>query len=251
MYTKIKTSEEIKNMRIAGKICAEVLADLKRTVKPGLSTKDLADMAKQQIEDKGGIPAFLGYQGFPEVICISVNEEVVHGIPKKTKVIKPGDIVSLDLGVAYKKMIVDNAISVLVDSDDPEKKMLIETTRKSLATGIATLKDGCKTGDIGQAIQSVLEDKKLGIVRDLVGHGVGHSIHEEPNIPNYGQAGSGVELKSGMTIAIEPMATLGTDRIFIDNDRWTVKTTDGSLSAHFEQTVLITKNSYEILTPFL
>lgn len=251
MLTKVKTKEEIENMRIAGRMCAEVLAYLKKTVKPGVSTKELANIAEKQLESKGGSPAFLGYQEFPEVICISVNDEVVHGIPKKTKIIKSGDIVSFDFGVIYKGMVVDNAISVLVDSNDSRKKMLVETTRKSLNSGISVLKDGSKTGDIGYAVQKVLENKKLGIVRDLVGHGVGHNIHEEPNIPNYGQPNTGFKLKSGMTVAIEPMATLGKDNVFIDSDKWTVKTNDGSLSAHFEQTVLIKENGFEILTPFL
>ena len=238
-------------MRIAGKMCAEVLLTLKSKVKPGLSTKVLADLAKKELENKGGSPAFLGYHEFPDVICISVNDEVVHGIPKKTKLIKSGDIVSFDFGVIYEGMIVDNAISVLVDSDDPQKKRLLTATKKSLEAGLEALKDGCKTGDIGQAVQRVLDNEKLGIVRDLVGHGVGHAIHEEPNIPNYGKSNTGFELKSGMTVAIEPMATLGTDSIFIDRDRWTVKTADGSISAHFEQTVLIKDDGYEILTPFL
>lgn len=250
MYTKVKTEEEIENMRIAGKMCAEVLLTLKSKIKPGISTQELADIAKIQLENKGGSPAFLGYHEFPDVICISVNDEVVHGIPKKTKLIESGNIVSFDIGVIYKGMIVDNATSVLVDSDDPKKKMLLQTTEESLKAGISVLKNGCKTGDIGQAVQKVLDDKGLGIVRDLVGHGVGHGIHEEPNISNYGKSNMGFVLKSGMTVAIEPMATLGTENIFIDRDKWTVKTTDGSLSAHFEQTVLIKENGYEILTPF-
>lgn len=251
MYTKIKTKDEIKNMRIAGKICAETLLALKNYVKPGVNTKELADIARSRLEAKGGSPAFLGYQEFPDVICISVNDEVVHGIPKKQKVIQPGDIVSFDLGVIYGGMIVDNAISVIVDPADDKQKLLLETTKKSLEAGVSILKDGCMTGDIGYVVEKVLNSKGLGIVRDLVGHGVGHTIHEEPNIPNYGKAGSGFKLKAGMTIAIEPMATLGGENILIDRDKWTVKTTDKSLSAHFEQTVLIKKDGYEILTPFL
>jgi methionyl aminopeptidase len=251
MYTKVKTRQEIENLRIAGKMCAEVLLTMKLEVKPGISTKKLADIARKQLENKGGSPAFLGYHEFPDVICISVNDEVVHGIPKTTRIIKAGDIVSFDFGVIHNGMIVDNAISVLVDSNESEKKKLLENTKKSLEAGLSVLKDNCKTGDIGQAIQKVLDKEKLGIVRDLVGHGVGHAIHEEPNIPNYGKANTGFKLKSGMTIAVEPMATLGAESIFVDKDKWTVKTTDRSLSAHFEQTVLIKKDGYEILTPFL
>ncbi len=250
MYTKVKTKQEIENMRIAGKICAEVLLAMKFQVKPGISTKELASIARQQLEDKGGSPAFLGYHEFPDVICISINDEVVHGIPKTTKIVKSGDIVSFDLGVIYKGVVVDNAVSVLVNSNDPKKKKLLKATRESLEAGLSVLKDNCKTGDIGQAIQNVLDKEKLGIIRDLVGHGVGHAIHEEPNIPNYGKSGTGSSLKSGMTVAIEPMATLGSEKVFIDSDKWTVRTTDKSLSAHFEQTILIKKNGYEVLTPF-
>lgn len=251
MFTKVKTEKEIEAMRIAGKMCAEVLAYMKEIVKPGMTTKDLADLAETELQKKGGSPAFLGYQEFPEVICISVNDEVVHGIPNKDHVIKSGDIVSFDFGVIYNRMVVDSAISVLVDSNDSQKTKLLNVTRDSLASGIAVLKNRCSTGDIGQAVQAVLDKNGYGIVRDLVGHGVGHSVHEEPNIPNYGKAGDGPKLSSNMTIAIEPMATLGTDRVVIDKDGWTVKTADGSLSAHFEQTVLIKDNGYEILTPFL
>lgn len=251
MYTKVKTKQEIKDMRIAGKMCAEVLLTMRLEVKPGISTKELANTARKQLENKGGSPAFLGYHEFPDVICISVNDEVVHGIPKTTRIIKAGDVVSFDFGVIYKGLIVDNAISVLVDSNDPEKRRLLENTKKSLEEGLSVLRDSCKTGDIGHAIEKVLNKEKLGIVRDLVGHGVGHAIHEEPNIPNYGKANTGFKLKEGMTIAVEPMATLGTESVFVDQDKWTVKTADKSLSAHFEQTVLIKKDGFEILTPFL
>jgi methionyl aminopeptidase len=193
----------------------------------------------------------LGYQEFPEAVCISVNEEVVHGIPKKDKLIDSGDIVSFDFGVIYEGMVVDSAISVLVDSNDAKKKKLLDTTRESLAAGISVLKNNCTTGDIGNAVENILKKNNYGIVRDLVGHGVGHSVHEDPNIPNYGKKGTGDQLKKNMTIAIEPMATLGGDAVVIDDDRWTVITQDRSLSAHFEQTVLIKESGYEILTPFL
>lgn len=238
-------------MRTAGLICSEVLKILKDRLKPGITTKFLADIAKKEIEKRGGSPAFLGYNSFPDVICISLNNEVVHGIPRLERIIKPGDIVSLDLGVAYQGMIVDSAVSLLVDSDDHEKKRLLNTTLESLEAGVKQVHDGCKVGDISAAIESVLNKGKLGIIRDLVGHGVGHAVHEEPNIPNYGKANQGDQLKAGMTIAIEPMATLGNERVFIGQDGWTVHTIDGSNSAHFEQTVLITRDGYIILTPFL
>lgn len=251
MYTKVKTAKEIEAMRTAGRICSEVLALLKKVVKPGMSTKELADIAAQEIARKGAKPAFLGYSGFPDVICISLNEEVVHGIPSKDKTIKSGDIVSLDLGVTYDGMIVDSAISVLVGPVDRQKLKLLEATRTSLQEGVDKLRDGCYVGDISSAVEKILEKAKFGIVRDLVGHGVGHKVHEEPNIPNYGSEGSGPRLQAGMTIAIEPMATMGDERVYIDKDGWTVKTSDDSLSAHFEQTVLVTAAGHDILTPFL
>jgi methionyl aminopeptidase len=190
----------------------------------------------------------LGYQGFPDVLCVSVNEEVVHGIPGDRE-LKNGEIVGLDFGVVVNGMVTDGAISVIVgNTGDQRLKTLLTTTERALEAGIAVTRDGVKTGDIGAAVQAVLDKEKLGIVRDLVGHGVGHQLHEDPNIPNFGRAGSGVELRKGMTIAIEPMATLGTYEIYVDADSWTIKTRDGSVAAHFEHTVLITGDGAEILT---
>ncbi len=237
-------------MRQACLICSEVLQLLKKTVSSGMTTKQLADIADKELRKRGGKPSFLGYSGFPEVICISVNDEVVHGIPNRRKIIKAGDIVSLDLGVTYEGMIVDSAISVLVESQDREKLKLINTTAESLKNGLKAVKDKCSTGDIGHNVEQILNRNKYGVVRELVGHGVGHNVHEEPNIPNYGRRGVGDRLKAGMTIAVEPMATQGSERVYIDTDGWTVKTEDSSLSAHFEQTVLITSSGCEILTPF-
>lgn len=251
MYTKIKTNQEIQAMRTGGKMCSEVLAHLKKIVTSGITTKELSDIAAKELSVKGGSPAFLGYQGFPEAICISVNDEVVHGIPKKTKVVKSGDIVSFDFGVIYDGMIVDSATSVLVDSEDADKKSLLVATRESLAAGINVLKHNCRTGDIGSSVEEVLSEGNYGVVKDLVGHGVGHTVHEDPNIPNFGKFGEGPQLKAGMTIAIEPMATMAGEAVYIDKDKWSVRTVDGTLSAHFEQTVLIKQNGYEILTPFL
>lgn len=237
-------------MRKAGAICSDVLYMLKNTVKPGMTTQELADLAGKEITAAGGQAAFFGYSGFPDVICISLNEEIVHGIPSTNRTVKKGDIISFDLGVSYEGMIVDSAISVLVDSDDKTRQRLLSATRASLNSGLKRLHDGCATGDIGYAIENKLKQAKLGIIRELVGHGVGHQVHEDPNIPNYGRENSGPKLKTGMTVAIEPMATLGGEKIYVDEDGWTVKTADGSLSAHFEQTVLITQKGYEILTPF-
>lgn len=237
-------------MRKAGGICSEVLFLLKNQIKSGMTTKELADIAAKKIDEVGGKPAFLGYNGFPEVICISVNDEVVHGIPSDKKVIHQGDIVSLDLGITFEGMIVDSAISVLVESKDEKKLNLIRATEDSLRKSLNVIQEGCRVGNIGHAVETILNKKKYGIIRDLVGHGVGHKVHEEPNIPNYGRSGTGPTLSSGMTIAVEPMATLGGEAVYIDSDGWTVKTRDGSLSAHFEQTILITEDGCEVLTPF-
>ena len=249
MFTKVKKPHEIDAMRESGKMLATVLALLKKEISAGMTTKDLADIAKKELRTLGGQPTFLGYYGFPDVICISVNDEVVHGIPNPDKTIKKGDIVGLDFGVTYKGMITDAAVSVVVDEPiAPRTKELLNTTERSLEAGIQVVCDGVRVGDIGNAIQKILDAHHLGIVRDLVGHGVGHQLHEDPNIPNYGHRGIGPQLHAGMTIAIEPMATLGTHKVYIADDGWTVFTIDHSLSAHFEHTVLITEDGAEILT---
>lgn len=228
---------------------ATVLVALSGYLEPGMTTKDLAEHAKAELKALGGTPAFLGYQGFPDVLCVSVNEQVVHGIPRATRLVQEGDIVSMDFGVLYQGMITDAAISVIAGTaKNPTTELLVTQTERAMHAGIEQLTNGVRVGDIGHAIQQVLEVGNYGIVKDLVGHGVGHALHEEPNIPNYGRRGSGPTLKSGMTIAIEPMTTLGSGKVVVDNDEWTVLTQDGSLSAHFEHTVLITPNGYEILT---
>ena len=249
MYTRIKTTAEIDAMRTGGKMLATVLVGLKGYMQSGMSTKDLAEFAKKELHALGGKPAFLGYQGFPDVLCVSVNEQVVHGIPRATRLIQTGDIVSMDFGVLYKGLITDAAISVIVgESTDSKLNNLVCQTEISMYAGIDQLKAGVRVGDIGQAVQTVLDNGGYGIVRDLVGHGVGHELHEDPNIPNYGKKGSGPMLEAGMTIAIEPMATIGSGKVELDKDNWTILTQDGSMSAHFEHTVLITQNGYEILT---
>lgn len=249
MKTKIKTNSEIANLRIGGRMLAEVLAICSRASVSGVTTKELADLASRELNALGGKPAFLGYNGFPDVICISLNDEVVHGIPSNKRQIQDGDILSLDFGVNYNGMITDSAISLIVGNKSTyQKAKLLNTTKAALDQGIAAVIGGVKVGDIAHAIETVLQAADLGVVRELVGHGVGHQLHEEPNIPNYGQAGSGPQLQSGMTIAIEPMATLGGYRIVFDHDGWTVRTADHSLAAHFEHTVLITDVGSEILT---
>ncbi|MEO8784759.1 MAG: type I methionyl aminopeptidase [Candidatus Saccharimonadales bacterium] len=249
MMTRVKSRRELEAMRVSGQMLATVLELLRHQTIAGLSTKDVATIAATELKRLGGKPAFLGYQGFPDIICISVNDEVVHGIPSPDKHLKDGDLVGLDFGVNYQGMITDSAISLIVGkTGDTKLKALVRDTEQALLAGIGVVKDGVAVGDIGAAVQAVLDKGRYGIVRDLVGHGVGHDMHEEPNIPNYGRAGHGQRLKTGMTIAIEPMATLGTDRVFIDPDGWTIRTRDGSLSAHFEHTVLITEDGSEILT---
>lgn len=249
MQTRIKTPAEIEAMRESGRMLATVLALLKGKVKPGISTKALADIARHELAALGGEASFLGYQGFPDVICISVNEEVVHGIPRADKIIQEGDIVGLDFGVTYRGMITDSAISVIAGRPLRRgDKDLITRTQEALQIGINAVRDQVRTGDIAAAIEGFLSRYPYGIVRDLVGHGVGHQVHEDPNIPNYGRADSGPWLSAGMTIAIEPMVTLGSDRVTVAPDGWTVLTADGKRSAHFEHTVLITKSGAEILT---
>ena len=248
MFTRVKTPAEQNAMRESGRMLATVLQVLKSQVAVGMTTRDLSDIAKRELKGLGGQPAFLGYQGFPDVICISLNNEVVHGIPGDA-IIADGDIVSMDFGVRYKGMITDAALSVIAGSrQDPKIVQLLRATEESLLAGIAVVHNGVHTGTIGNAVETVLKKGKYGNVRDLVGHGVGHEIHEDPNIPNYGRVGTGYRLDAGMTIAIEPMATLGTHHVYVADDGWTVLTTDGSLSAHFEHTVLITQDGCEIVT---
>lgn len=251
MFTQIKTDTEIEAMRTAGRMLAQVLDKVKNSAQPAMSTKDLADIAANELKALGGKPSFLGYDGatpFPDVICLSVNDEVVHGIPRTDHILRPGDIVSADFGVTYDGMVTDSATSFVVGDAKDQVKKLIRDTEAAMFAGIEVLRSGVRVGDIGNAVQKVLVAGGYGIVRDLVGHGVGHQLHEEPDIPNYGFAGSGPVLKAGMTIAIEPMATLGTHAVTVDDDEWTIRTADGSLAAHFEHTVLITERGFEILT---
>jgi methionyl aminopeptidase len=249
MVTRVKTATEIKAMRQSGRMLATVLQAVKAQVQAGISTKALADGAAAELQKLGGLPAFLGYQGFPDVICISVNDEVVHGIPRADKIIQDGDIISLDFGVIYEGMITDAAISLIVGKPRQKRHLeLISRTETALQTGIDAVHDQVRTGDIGAAIESYLKKYHYGIVRDLVGHGVGHELHEDPNIPNYGRPDSGPWLSKGMTIAIEPMVTLGNESVYTADDDWTVLTADGAWAAHFEHTVLITETGAEILT---
>ncbi len=248
MFTRVKTPQEVKDMRESGRMLAAILKQLPGMVVPGMTGLDVSIFCRKELKAFGATAPFLGYGGFPDVICISPNDVVVHGIPNSNQ-FKDGDVIGFDFGVQFNGMITDSAFTIVAGSSTKTKKRLLKETERSLYAGIEQIKDGVRAGDIAASVQKVLDAAQLGIVRDLVGHGVGHAVHEDPNIPNYGMAGTGATLKAGMTIAIEPMATLGDYRVVLDKkDGWTIRTADGSLAAHFEHTVLITPSGYEILT---
>lgn len=228
---------------------AAVLRIVAARAQAGMATKQLADIAAAELRALGGAPAFLGHEGFPDVICISLNDEIVHGIPSPKRLIQSGDIISLDFGVKHKGMITDGAVSMVIDRPrSPQHQKLVEDTKHALELGVGIVRDKVRVGDIGATIENSLRKYRYGIPRDLVGHGVGHQLWEEPNIPNYGRSNTGARLEAGMTIAIEPMVTLGTDQIALGSDGWTIKTADGSWAAHFEHTVLVLEDGAEILT---
>lgn len=248
MSISVKKPAEIENMRKGGQMLAEVLKQTSQKVAPGVTPKELSAFAGKLITELGGKAAFLGHQGFPDPICISVNDEVVHGIPGDQP-LEEGDLVGLDFGVRYKDLITDGAVTVPVGEIDADSKKLLDVTQAALAAGIFEARVGNRVGDISAAIEKELKRGGLAIIEELVGHGVGYDLWEEPQIPNYGKANRGPKLVEGMTIAIEPMATLGRKEIYIDaTDGWTVRTSDGSLSAQFEHTILITDGDAEILT---
>ena len=250
-FTKIKSEAEIEAMRQGGKILAEIIKKTEDIAAPGVSTKELADFMQNEANKNGATSALVGFMGYPEAACISINDEVVHGLPSKNRRLNKGDLVTLDFTIKYQGMVVDTAKTLYVgDSQTVPKEVikLVNSTKEALSAGIKAIHGPTKVGDIASTIQSVLERNNLGIIRDLVGHGVGHEVHEEPNIPNTGVKNTGQLLQPGMTVAIEPMATLGDWRVDIKTDGWTVVTRDGSLSAHFEHTVLITNGPAEVLT---
>jgi len=245
---RVKTDPQIQAMREGGAMLATVLTILRKETLPGVTPKDLARRARQELRALGGEPAFLGYQGYPDVICISVNSQVQHSIPTD-KPLQPGDIVNLDFGVKHKGMITDGGITFCVgEKPTADQQRLLQGTERALQAALDVVKDGCRVGDVSAAIEDVLKRHKLGIVRELVGHGVGYELHEDPEIPNYGSKGTGPVLRAGMTIAIEPIANLGHEEIVGDHDGWTLWTADGSLSAQFEHSVLVTANGCEVLT---
>jgi len=251
----IKTKKDIAILREGGHRHAAIMRELAKAVRPGISAVELNTLAEELIAKEGDASAFLNYQPegarrpYPASLCVSVNEEIVHGIPNEgDKILQEGDIVSLDLGLIHKGMITDTAITVAVGSIDPELKKLMEVTKKALMAGIKAAKGGKRVGDISAAIERVGVAGKYGIVEELSGHGVGYHVHEDPYVPNYGAAGRGEFLKPGMVIAIEPMFNIGTKEIQLERDGYTYVTADGQPSAHFEHTVLITKSDAEILT---
>jgi methionyl aminopeptidase len=242
-----KSAQELATMRRAGAVVADILALLSAKVAPGMTTGDIDAIARAELKARGAKPAFLNYHGFPAVICVSVNSEVVHGIPGK-KELKSGDIVGLDFGAVIDGWYGDSAVTVPVGKVAPEVETLIRVTRESLMKGIAAVKDGARVGDIGAAIQAHAESAGYSLVREFVGHGIGRALHEEPPVPNFGKPGTGARLKAGMTIAIEPMVNMGRPEVETLSDGWTAVTKDGKLSAHFEHTVAVTKTGAEILT---
>jgi len=273
----IKTREEVRLLRECGRRLAAILAEVVRAVKPGISTLDLDRLAESLILESGGAPAFKGYKiagakmSYPASLCASVNDEVVHAIPRKDRILKDGDIISLDIAMWWPKeiknltfesrasgrgkfkiknypLVTDMAITVGVGKISEQAEKLIKVTKEALDIGVGVVRSGIHIGDIGYAIERHLNKYNLGIVRNLAGHGVGHKLHEDPLIPNYGDPGTGVKLKEGMVFAIEPMTTLGGGGVKIQEDGWAFKTVDGSLSAHFEHTMAVTKEGSEVLT---
>ncbi len=248
----IKSPDEIKRMRESCRIVAEVLRILKQHVRPGITTRELDEMAEQYIRSQHGEPAFKGYGSdkrnlFPASVCTSIDDEVVHGIPGDRRLAE-GQIISIDVGVKKEGWFGDGAWTFPVGMISPDKRRLMERAEESLYEGIAQARHGKRVHDISAAVQRHVEEAGFSVVRDLVGHGIGKNLHEEPAVPNYGQEGTGVLLECGMTLAIEPMVNLGTHRVRVESDGWTIRTADASPSAHFEHTVLITDNEPEILT---
>jgi methionyl aminopeptidase len=243
----IKSPSELDAMRRVNRMTAQVRDELAAMVRPGITTLELGNAAFELIRKLGGTSAFYGYHGFPGQICVSINEEVVHGIPGK-RVIKDGDIVSIDTGITFGGFIGDTAITVAAGEIDDEKKKLLKVTKAALDAGIAKAVVGNRLGDISHAIQTVVEAAGFSVVREFVGHGIGRDMHEDPQIPNFGKAGHGPKLKPGMTLAIEPMVNIGGPKVKVLADNWTAVTSDGSASAHFEHTVAVGVTAPEILT---
>ena len=243
----IKTPREIELMKIAGEITGSTHNYLKQFIKPGVTTKELDQLAYDYIISRNATPSFKNYNGYPASICTSINEEVVHGIPGNRK-LQTGDIISIDIGACYKGYHGDSAWTYPVGKISKEKEYLLKYTEEALLEGLSVIKEGARIGDIGHAVETSAQKHNLGVVKELVGHGVGKDLHEMPDVPNYGKENTGPILKAGMVIAVEPMLNFGTADIYLLDDDWTVITADDQPSAHFEHTVLVTKDGYEILT---
>jgi len=244
----LKSKDEVAKIRRAGRIVAEVLTELKEQVKPGITTLDLDEMAEAGIRKRGATPAFKGYRGFPASLCASVNQEIVHGIPSSRKTLREGDIIGLDLGAIVDGYYGDAAVTVPVGEIPDEVRRLVRVTEESLYRGIDQMRTGNRLSDISHAVQSHVEANGYSVVKEFVGHGIGQSLHEEPQLPNFGRPGQGPRIRSGMVLAIEPMVNMGKDGVRVLDDHWTAVTVDGSLSAHFEHTVAITDQGPVILT---
>lgn len=244
----IKSAKQIQKMRESCKLTKELFLMLEDKIKPGITTKELDTIAYNFYKKHGATPNFLNYGGFPATICASVNDEVIHGIPSAKRQLRDGDIISIDMGCILDGWHSDAARTFAVGNISAEAQKLIDVTKQSFFDGIEKIKHGVKLGDVSAAIQNTIESNGYGVVRDYIGHGVGRSLHEEPEVPNYGRAGHGVRLAAGMTLAIEPMVTAGDFNVEVLDDDWTVVTKDGSLAAHYENTVVVTREGCEILT---
>ena len=247
MAIHLRSADEIEKMHRAGLIVHEVLNALRGSVRPGMTTMDLERLAEEKIAGKPGRPAFKGYRGYPCVLCTSVNSEIVHGIPSAKRKLKEGDIVSIDFGMEVDGYFADSAVTVPVGNIQPELQKLLEVTRDSLDRAIEKMRAGNRLGDVGHAVQSLVEENGFSVVREFVGHGIGTKMHDEPNLPNYGEPGRGARLQEGMVIAVEPMVNAGGHEVRM-RDEWVAETADGSPSAHFEHTIAVTSNGPLILT---
>ena len=246
----LKTDEEIELMREANQLVGKTLAEVGKHVAPGVSTLQLDKIAEEFIRDHGAVPAFLGYGGFPNSICASVNEQVVHGIPSSSKILNEGDIISVDCGTILNGYVGDSAYTFCVGDVDPKVKDLLKTTKESLYLGIQAAVEGKRLGDISNAVQTYCESHNYSVVRELVGDGIGKRMHDEPEVPNYGRRGCGPLLKSGMCICIEPMINMGSKNVVFERDGWTVRTKDRKCSAHFEHCIAIRPDGPQILSSF-
>jgi len=245
---QLKSKEELSLMRIAGLLAGETLLEVKKAIRPGVTTKELSLMAERYIRKNGGVPTFIGYRGYPDALCVSINEQVVHGIPGPRQ-IEAGDVVSIDVAATVKGFVGDTATTVIVgDAPSKEAESLVSVTEGALFAAIDQMIVGNRLGDVSSAVEDFVKPSGFGVVRDFVGHGIGRQMHEEPAVPNYGSKGTGIKLQPGLVLAIEPMITVGGWQVDMLSDGWTVVTRDGSLAAHFEHTVAITEEGPKILT---